>query len=129
MRYLKQILILFVSIVVLNVWLLRFNKATIYRGGNATNMLEEFIVYGFDKPFLYFIGGLKIVAALGLLLGLFYKKFIIPCASIITLLMVGAVAMHFKVSDEAHKFFPACLMLLCGVTIIFLSKRENKATF
>ena len=62
MRYLKQILILFVSIVVLNVWLLRFNKATIYRGGNATNMLEEFIVYGFDKPFLYFIGGLKIVA-------------------------------------------------------------------
>jgi hypothetical protein len=129
MRYLKQILILFVSIVVLNVWLLRFNKATIYRGGNATNMLEEFIVYGFDKPFLYFIGGLKIVAALGLLLGLFYKKFIIPCASIITLLMVGAVAMHFKVSDEAHKFFPACLMLLCGVTIIFLSKSENKATF
>ena len=92
-------------------------------------MLEEFIVYGFDKPFLYFIGGLKIVAALGLLLGLFYKKFIIPCASIITLLMVGAVVMHFKVSDEAHKFFPACLMLLCGVTIIFLSKRENKATF
>ena len=129
MRYLKQILILFVSIVVLNVWLLRFNKATIYRGGNATNMLEECIVYGFDKPFLYFIGGLKIVAALGLLLGLFYKKFIIPCASIITLLMVGAVAMHFKVSDEAHKFFPACLMLLCGLTIIFLSKRENKATF
>ena len=126
MRYLKQILILFVSIVVLNVWLLRFNKATIYRGGNATNMLEEFIVYGFDKPFLYFIGGLKIVAALGLLLGLFYKKFIIPCASIITLLMVGAVAMHFKVSDEAHKFFPAVLMLLCGLSIIFLSRRETK---
>ena len=128
MRYLKQILILFVSIVVLNVWLLRFNKATTYRGGNATNMLEEFMVYGFDKPFLYFIGGLKIAAALGLLLGLFYKKFVIPCASIITVLMIGAVAMHFKVSDEAHKFFPAGLMLVFGLTIIILSKRENKAT-
>ena len=76
MKYLKQSLMLFVSIVVLNVWLLRFNKATTYRGGNATNMLEEYMVYGFDKPFLYLIGGLKIAAGLGLLLGLFYKKFV-----------------------------------------------------
>jgi hypothetical protein len=51
MKYLKQFLILFVSIIVLNVWLLRFNKATIYRGGDASNMIEEFLVYGIDKPF------------------------------------------------------------------------------
>ena len=126
MRYLKQFLILFVSMVVLNVWLLRFNKATIYRGGDATNMIEEFLVYGIDKPFLYLIGALKIDAAVGLLLGFFYKKFVLPCASIITVLMIGAVAMHFKVSDEAHKFFPAVLMLLCGLSIIFLSRRETK---
>ena len=127
MKYLKQILMLFVSMFVLNVWLLRFNKATIYRGGNATSMLEEFMVYGFDKPFLYIIGGLKIAAALGLLLGLFYKKFIIPCAYIITVLMIGAMVMHFKVSDETHKYFPAGLMLLCGLAIIILSKREDKS--
>ena len=126
MKYLKQFLILFVSTVVLNVWLLRFNKATPYRGGDATNMIEEFLVYGIEKPFLYLVGAIKIAAALGLLLGLFYKKFIIPCASIITVLMIGAVAMHFKVSDEAHKFFPAALMLLCGLSIIFLSRRETK---
>tara|TARA_B100001769_G_scaffold50831_1_gene36613 strand:- start:255 stop:644 length:390 start_codon:yes stop_codon:yes gene_type:complete len=126
MRYLKQILILFVSTVVLNVWLLRFNKATIYRGGDSTNMIEEFLVYGIDKPFLYLIGALKIAAAVGLLLGFFYNKFIIPCASIITVLMIGAVAMHFKVSDEAHKFFPAAFMLLCGLSIIILSRRETK---
>ena len=126
MRYLKQFLILFVSTVVLNVWLYRFNKATPYRGGDSTNMIEEFLVYGIDKPFLYLIGALKIAAAVGLLLGFFYKKFVIPCASIITVLMIGAVAMHFKVSDEAHKFFPAVLMLLCGLSIIFLSRRETK---
>ena len=126
MRFLKQLLIIFVSMVVLNVWLLRFNKATIYRGGDATNMIEEFLVYGIDKPFLYLIGALKIAAAVGLLLGFFYKKFVIPCASIITVLMIGAVAMHFKVSDEAQKFFPAVLMLLCGLSIIFLSRRETK---
>ena len=126
MRFLKQFLILFVSMVVINVWLLRFNKATIYRGGDATNMIEEFLVYGIDKPFLYLIGALKIAAAVGLLLGFFYKKFVIPCASIITVLMIGAVAMHFKVSDEAQKFFPAAFMLLCGLSIIILSRRETK---
>ena len=126
MKYLKQFLILFVSMVVLNVWLLRFNKATIYRGGDATNMIEEFLVYGIDKPFLYLIGALKIAAAVGLLLGFFYKKLVIPCASIITVLMIGAVAMHFKVSDEAQKFFPAAFMLLCGLSIIILSRRETK---
>jgi hypothetical protein len=126
MRFLKQFLIQFVSAVVIKVWILRFNKSTIYRGGDATNMIEEFLVYGIDKPFLYLIGALKIAAAVGLLLGFFYKKFVIPCASIITVLMIGAVAMHFKVSDEAHKFFPAALMLLCGLSIIILSRRETK---
>ena len=126
MKYIKQILVLFVSITVLNVWLIRFNNATIYRGGDAANMLEEFIVYGFDKSFLYLIGALKISAALGLIIGLFYKKLIVPCALIIGLLMVGAVVMHFRVSDEIHKFIPAGLMLLCSVSIVIVNKRESK---
>ena len=126
MKYIKQILVLFVSITVLNVWLIRFNNATIYRGGDAANMLEEFIVYGFDKSFLYLIGALKISAALGLIIGLFYKKLIVPCALIIVVLMVGAVVMHFRVSDEIHKFIPAGLMLLCSVSIVIVNKRESK---
>ena len=128
MKYLKQILVLFVSITVLNVWLIRFNNATIYRGGDAANMLEEFIVYGFDKSFLYLIGALKISAALGLIIGLFYKKLIVPCALIIGVLMVGAVVMHFRVSDEIHKFFPAGLLLLCCLSIIFISKKKANIT-
>ena len=128
MKYIKQILVLFVSITVLNVWLIRFNNATIFRGGDAANMLEEFIVYGFDKPFLYLIGVLKISAALGLLVGLFYKKLIVPCALIIGVLMVGAVVMHFRVSDEIHKFLPAGLMLLCCLSIIFISKKKANIT-
>ena len=128
MKYIKQILVLFVSITVLNVWLIRFNNATIFRGGDAANMLEEFIVYGFDKSFLYLIGALKISAALGLIIGLFYKKLIVPCALIIGVLMVGAVVMHFRVSDEIHKFFPAGLLLLCCLSIIFISKRKANIT-
>tara|TARA_Y100000813_G_C23923432_1_gene240034 strand:+ start:71 stop:451 length:381 start_codon:yes stop_codon:yes gene_type:complete len=123
MKYLKQILILTVSIVVLSAWTWRLNMATIFRGENATTMLDEFLVYGLNENIMYIIGGLKILAALGLLLGLIYKKFIIPCALVIATLMLGAVFMHFKVSDEIHKFFPATLMLICSLSIIFISKR------
>ena len=31
---------------ILNVWILRFNKETEFRGGDAKNMLEEFQTYG-----------------------------------------------------------------------------------
>ena len=123
MKYLKQILILIVSIVVLSAWTWRLKMATIFRGENATTMLDEFLVYGLNENIMYIIGGLKILAALGLLLGLIYKKFIIPCALVIATLMLGAVFMHFKVSDEIHKFFPATLMLICSLSIIFISKR------
>ena len=37
---------LIIALGILNVWLLRFNKATIYRGGSAKNMKEEFATYG-----------------------------------------------------------------------------------
>tara|TARA_Y100000991_G_scaffold162825_1_gene124824 strand:+ start:52 stop:432 length:381 start_codon:yes stop_codon:yes gene_type:complete len=123
MKYLKQILILIVSIVVLSAWTWRLKMATIFRGENATTMLDEFLVYGLNENIMYMVGGLKILAALGLLLGLIYKKFIIPCALVIATLMLGAVFMHFKVSDEIHKFFPATLMLICSLSIIFISKR------
>ena len=125
MKYLKQILILTVSIVVLSAWTWRLDMATIFRGENATTMLDEFLVYGLNENIMYIIGGLKILAALGLLLGLIYKKFIIPCALVIATLMLGAVFMHFKVSDEIHKFFPATLMLICSLSIIFISKRVS----
>jgi len=125
MKYLKQILILIVSIVVLSAWTWRLKMATIFRGENATTMLDEFLVYGLNENIMYMVGGLKILAALGLLLGLIYKKFIIPCALVIATLMLGAVFMHFKVSDEIHKFFPATLMLICSLSIIFISKRVS----
>jgi len=112
-----------VSAVVLNVWLFRFSKATPYRGGNAINMLEEFSVYGLSDTIAYVVGGLKILAALGLLLGLVYKKAIAPAATLMAVLMIGAIAMHVKVADEAIKYIPAGLMLVCSSLILLLNKK------
>jgi uncharacterized membrane protein YphA (DoxX/SURF4 family) len=124
MKFLKKILMLSVSAVVLNVWLFRFSKATPYRGGDATNMLEEFSNYGLSNTIVYVVGGLKILAALGLLLGLVYKKAIAPAATLMAVLMIGAIAMHVKVADEAIKYMPAGIMLVCSSLILLLNKKN-----
>ena len=125
MKYLKYVLMAVVSITVLNVWLLRFNKPTIYRGGQAKTMIEEFAAYGLSETFVYVIGGLKVLAALGLVVGFFYKKLIVPSSLVIAVLMVGAIFMHFKVQDAAIKFLPATLMLLCSMGVLYLVNRRS----
>jgi uncharacterized membrane protein YphA (DoxX/SURF4 family) len=107
------------------VWFFRFNQSTIYRGGEASNMVEEFAVYGLNETMVYLIGGLKILAALGLLIGFFKEKVIIPSALIMAALMLGAIFMHFKVSDEAIKYLPAGLMFVFSVGIFYLQTKIN----
>ena len=125
MKYLKYMLMGVIATTVLNVWLLRFNKPTIYRGGQAKSMLEEFAAYGLSETFVYLIGGLKVVAALGLIGGFFYKKLIVPSSLVIAVLMVGAIFMHFKVQDTAIKFLPATLMLLCSLGVLYLVNQRS----
>lgn len=126
MKFLKPLLSATVSLIVLNVWFFRFNKPTMYRGGDASNMIDEFAVYGLDENFVYIIGALKVLAAIGLLVGLIKHKLIIPAALLMAVLMVGAIGMHFRVNDEAIKFLPASLMLLFSLGIFFLQKTELK---
>ena len=125
MKYIKYILMAVVSFVVINVWFFRFNNPTIYRGGKAANMIEEFAVYGLSETIVYVIGGLKVLAAIGLLIGFVNRKAILPSAALMGALMLGAVFMHFKVSDEAIKFLPAGLMLLFSFTIILINKQKQ----
>ena len=123
MKILKGISMITVAAVVLNVWLFRFGKATIYRGGDATNMIEEFAVYGLNETMVYLVGGLKILAAIGLLIGFYNKKTITPAAGLMAMLMVGAIVMHFKVGDEIIKFLPAGIMFVLSSLIIVVNKK------
>lgn len=117
---------LFVSILVTNVWLFRFNKETPYRGGNANNMIEEFAVYGLDINMMYLIGSLKIIASIGLIIGLFKTKISVYSSLLMAILMTGAIYFHFKISDPAIKYLPSVLMLLCSIFIYFSSKKILK---
>ena len=80
MKGLQYVLMVVVSLVVLNVWFFRFNQPTIFRGGEASTMVEEFAVYGLSERIVYVIGGLKVIVALVLLIGFFKEKVIVPSA-------------------------------------------------
>lgn len=120
MEYIQNLLQLIAGLGILNVWLLRFNKSTPYRGGNASSMQEEFSNYGLPAWSVYLIGVLKVTAALGLLVGLFIPALAVPAAGLLGALMIGALGMHLKVSDPLVKSLPAVLMLaICvGITVM-----------
>lgn len=109
-----------IALGIINVWLLRSDKATNWRGGNATNMQEEFAVYGLPTWSVTVIGGLKLLLAAALLLGIAFPALTIPAAVGMTVLMLGAIAMHFKVKDALTKSVPAFSMLALLLIVIAL---------
>lgn len=105
-----------VALAILNVWVLRAQKATAWRGGNATNLREEFAVYGLPAWFMRVVGALKISFAALLVAGIWIPALTKPAAFGLGILMLGAVVMHFKVGDPIQKALPAFTMLvLCAV--------------
>ena len=126
LKILNVCISLFVSILVTNVWLFRFNKETPYRGGNAKNMIEEFAAYGLDLNTMYLVGSLKIIASIGLIIGLFKTKISVYSSLLMAILMIGAIYFHFRISDPVIKYFPSFLMLFCSVLIYLSAKRILK---
>ena len=102
----------------LNVWLLRANRSTAYRGADARNMREEFAAYGLPAWMVVVVGVLKVGAALALIAGIWYRLLVLPAALLICVLMVGALAMHFRIHDPLRKSAPAGGMLALAVLIV-----------
>jgi len=123
MRTTQIILQCAVAIGLLNVWLLRANQRTQYRGGNAQTMREEFAAYGLPPLAMYLVGTLKVGAALCLIAGIWWSSLVFPAALLIAILMVGALAMHVKIHDPVQKSLPAVVLLLISVVICFLDRR------
>jgi hypothetical protein len=117
MEYVRMISQLIIALGVLNVWLLRFNKATAYRAGTAKNMSEEFATYGLPLWFMRGVGGLKIFFALSLLVGFWQPQLIPPAAIGMAILMLGAIVMHIKVGDPLKKAAPASAVLVLSLVV------------
>lgn len=114
-----SVLQLIIALGLLNVWVVRFNRPTNYRGGAAKTLPQEFAAYGLPSWFVYVIGFLKISIALVLI-----AKLIVPVVMgtisvyalvLLAVLMMGAIMMHLKVHDPITKFLPALGIL--GMTV------------
>ena len=103
---------LIIALGIFNVWLLRYKKATSWRGGEASNMQEEFEVYGLPTWVLKVVGVLKVALAITLIAGVIFPGLTKPAAIGMAVLMLGAVSMHIKVKDPLKKTLPALTMLL-----------------
>ena len=123
MIWIYRLFIVLVSGTVFNVWLLNMDQASPYRGSAAPNLKEEFLAYGLSENIFYFIGGIKLLAALALFFGLRIKQTVLPSAQIIAVLMIGAIGMHFKVADPLLRSVPAFGMLAMCLIIVRLHKR------
>jgi hypothetical protein len=66
------------------------------------------------------VGALKIGAAVVLLAGVWMALPVREAAALVAALMIGAIAMHVKVSDPLMKSLPAVLMLAMSAAIVAL---------
>ena len=123
MKLLSKILSVIVGLTVINVWLFRSGKSTSYRGGDASRLMEEFVVYGLGDYFLT-IGIIKVGLAILLILSLYFQKLRLISASGIGLMMLVAIFMHFSVGDELIKSMPASVMLISCIIIAYSSKKS-----
>ena len=114
----------FVGLTIINVWLFRSGRSTSYRGGNATNLMDEFEVYGLDDYFLI-IGVIKVSLAIILLLSLYFNKLSFFASSGIAIMMLVAVYMHISVGDELIKSIPASILLISSLIIAYSAKRTK----
>ena len=108
-----------IALGLLNVWFLRVNKETFYRGGKAKNLKDEFAFYGLPNYFFYLIGGLKISSALLLFLSLSYPQLSLYPSLVIGSLMLGAIVMHIKSRDSIKKTTPALIMFIMSGVVCF----------
>ena len=112
---------------ILNVWFNRFNKDTGYRGGDATNMKEEFREYGLSENTMYVIGAIKVSLASAMLAGHAKPQLVRPASLGLASFMLGAVGMHIRVGDPAKRYIPALSVFSLATTSAILHGKGQKS--
>jgi len=114
------------AIWILNVWFNRFNKDTGYRGGDATNMKEEFGEYGLSENTMYVVGAAKVSLAGLLLAGHASPRLVRPASIGLAAFMLGAIGMHIKVGDPVKRYIPALSVFSLATASAILNGKPSQ---
>ena len=109
-----------VALGILDVWMLRSDKATPFRGGDAKNLREESAAYGLPFWLMCVVGVLKVSMAVALIAAIWIHRVAQPAAIGLGVLMLGAVVMHLKVKDPIKKALPSIAVLAMCAAIALL---------
>jgi len=86
-------------------------------------VVHEFTkVYNYSLGFMYVIGGLEILGALGLLFGYWNSKFSIFSSVGLALIMIGAIFTLLNAGQGIMALMPLVIFILIGIVF-----RRNKA--
>jgi hypothetical protein len=113
-----------VGLSILNVWFVQNQKATRWRGGDATTIIEEFQAYGLPVWSVYAVGAAKVILALLLIVSIWYPALQFLSAVGLAVLLSGSIVMHFKISDPLLKSFPAALFLVMCLVIAYTANEQ-----
>ena len=86
---------------------------------NSKRMNSEFIRWGY-KDYRYLIGTFQLLGGVGLLIGLFFKPLIILSSSCLTIMMIIAVYVRFKIRDPLEMTLPALFYSIINGLITYL---------
>ena len=107
-----------IALGIINVWVVRRNRATPYRPDGARNITEEFQRYGLPDWAPTAVGGTKLALAGALVFGLVYTPIAPVAAGLMSLLMVGAIVAHLRVRDPLMRAVPAMSMLALSMIVV-----------
>lgn len=107
-----------IALGLLNVWIIRFNKETSFRGGVAKTLKEEFAQYNLPGWSCYVVGFLKVTSALFLIAGIWIPQIVLPFAVLISFLMLSAVTLHIMIHDSYYKAMPALGVLVMSGSVV-----------
>ena len=111
---------LLIGLSLLNVWVVRAGGSTAYRGGAAQSLRQEFAVYGLPDAAFYVVGALKVLAGVILIAGLWLEMPVALAASVVAALMLGAIAMHYRMKDPLKKSVPAAVLLTLCIALLLV---------
>ncbi|WP_051620954.1 DoxX family protein [Paenibacillus sp. UNC451MF] len=80
-------------------------------------------IYGYGTGFMYVVGGIEVVSAVGLLLGFWRNKLISVFSGVLIIVMGGAVFTHLKAGQGfGVATMPLVLLVLCLIVFLGHSK-------
>jgi len=91
--------------------------------GDPTQVEAFTETYGYGKGFMYVVGTIEVISALGLLLG-FWKKQLVPIFSgMLMLVMAGAVVTHLQAGQGFGVAMTPLILLILSL-LIFVGQRR-----